>query len=587
MPNEFPALLVSRRRRETGAGWAGARSWLGGAPRLGAIGWPRSSKGTPLHFVAQLDLSDIAAVSGATSLPATGSLAFFISPDSPVVFVPQATSTPTLPPADTPDLGDAGASEAWRTDLSGRPLFPYWPVDFTKLDVTPPPGDDYDEAYDAFVAAQIAAVETHFPRREYHLSPEQAFAGPPIPDWWQTAIHYAAYLEKAVRGAPGAVKRDEDMLDYTQKKLAEARAQGGDVKKAEAAVAMYQSKLAKLHELEPVLRAFAEQVARFAEGRDPWALMTADDMAGLAALWARNREFDRFHSNSGNFPIDYLKKEMFKALPPLASDEFAAFPARVRDLVSEKRAPRPQWWFMAVHYVKRLQEAVRLGVPNASAFRQKNLAAYRKRLDELQPKESRGIFGRKSAPKGNDVVAIEASIAKTEAELVDVRRLAPVFEAFVREVAAWAEGRDPWTLMADADVEELKTRMKRAKEEFGAFASYLAPARINDLEALTLRTMATADERGYAALPESVRAFINRNCLLPSGSWHQMFGRGVEIQGASSAMREEGYVLLLQLVADDMMEWSFGDNGAYQFWISPSDLARRNWSGVKMTFECH
>ena len=66
-----------------------------------------------------------------------------------------------------------------------------------------------------------------------------------------------------------------------------------------------------------------------------------------------------------------------------------------------------------------------------------------------------------------------------------------------------------------------------------------------------------------------------------------MFGRGVEIQGNSSAMGEEGYIMLLQLTHDDLMHWGFGDNGVYQFWISPADLAKHNWAAVKMTFECH
>jgi uncharacterized protein YwqG len=66
-----------------------------------------------------------------------------------------------------------------------------------------------------------------------------------------------------------------------------------------------------------------------------------------------------------------------------------------------------------------------------------------------------------------------------------------------------------------------------------------------------------------------------------------MFGWGVEIQDDSRAMREQGNIMLLQLTYDDLMHWSFGDNGVYQFWIAPEDLIRQNWSAVKMTFECH
>ena len=84
-----------------------------------------------------------------------------------------------------------------------------------------------------------------------------------------------------------------------------------------------------------------------ARGRDPWALMNPAEMAHLASLWARNSEFAAFHFNQGKFPIDYLKNEMFKALPAV-DVAFAAFPAAVRSLIDEKRAPWPQWWFMAV-----------------------------------------------------------------------------------------------------------------------------------------------------------------------------------------------------------------------------------------------
>jgi hypothetical protein len=45
--------------------------------------------------------------------------------------------------------------------------------------------------------------------------------------------------------------------------------------------------------------------------------------------------------------------------------------------------------------------------------------------------------------------------------------------------------------------------------------------------------------------------------------------------------------LAVRFTYDDLMHWSFGDNGVYQFWISPADLAQQNWAAAKMTFECH
>ena len=420
------------------------------------------------------------------------------------------------------------------------------------------------------------------------MTADQAFAGPPIPDWWQTAIHYANYLEKALLNVPNLIKREQGSLEYALKKVEEAQSKGpNELKKAKAYVAICESKIAKLHQLQPAFAEFAAEVSNFSKGRDPWALMNPDEMAHLASLWARNPEFAAFHSNQGKFPIDYLKNEMFKALPAADTPAFAAFPAPVRNLIDEKRAPRPQWWFMAVHYAKRLQEAARLGVPNATKWRLDNIAAYRKRIDELQPKDALAVFRRMTSPKSADVTKLEAEIAKAEAELAKLGQLEVTFKQFVEETSNWARDRDPWSLMQPADVAQLDAQMKRAREEFRDFAASYVPHRREELETSALVTMASADARGYAALPEPVRTLINRDYLLPAGGWHQMFGRGVEIQGNSCAMREEGYIMLLQLTHDDLMHWSFGDNGVYQFWISPADLAKRNWAAAKMTFECH
>jgi Domain of unknown function (DUF1963) len=585
----FPTLLVSRRPRQIGVDWAGARSWLGGAPRIGPAAWPRDNEAVPLQFVAQIDLAEVAAVTGGTPLPDKGSLAFFIGRTGAVVFVPETENdTPVMPPPGTPDLEEYGGSADWRTDLAGRPLYPYWPVDFAMLDVPSLPSDEDEDGMEAFHAAEVVAVEKLLPRREYNLSPEQAFAGPPIPDWWQTAIHYANYLAKAVSNIPNALKTEQASLDYAHKKVEEAQSQGTrELKKAEDYVVLCERKIAGLRQLRPAFLEFTAQVSALSEGRDPWALMAAAETDRLASLWSRNSEFAAFHGNHGNFPLVYLKEQMFKALPAAGTSEFASFPASVRTLVEEKRAPRPQWWFAAIHYAKCLQDAVRLGIPGATKRPQDNLAALRKRLDVLQPKDALAVFRRMISPKSANVAKFEEDIAKAEGDLARLRQLEVAFKSFVEQTRKWTEGRDPWSLMQSEDVLQLQAHMKRAQEEFGDFASSYTPHNYKSLETSTLIAMASADDRGYAALPEPVRQVINRDCLLPVRGWHQMFGQGSEIQGDSSAMREEGYIMLLQLTYDDMMHWSFGDNGVYQFWISPDDLGQRNWASAKMTFECH
>jgi hypothetical protein len=79
---------------------------------------------------------------------------------------------------------------------------------------------------------------------------------------------------------------------------------------------------------------------------------------------------------------------------------------------------------------------------------------------------------------------------------------------------------------------------------------------------------------------------IDTQYLLPTQGWHQMFGRGVDIHG-NAACENEGNVMLLQLVYDDMLHWRFGDMGAYQFWIPPDALAAGDWAAARVTFEAH
>jgi hypothetical protein len=141
--------------------------------------------------------------------------------------------------------------------------------------------------------------------------------------------------------------------------------------------------------------------------------------------------------------------------------------------------------------------------------------------------------------------------------------------------------------MQRADIAQWEATYKRGLSEFDRFARYGAPGGLNGFETATLLALAsTTDEKAHAVLPPAVQALINEQYLLPSSFWHQMFGRGVEIQG-NAAAENEGNHMLLQLVYDDMVDWQFGDMGAFQFWIVPEDLRRRNWGAVRVTFECH
>jgi len=212
--------------------------------------------------------------------------------------------------------------------------------------------------------------------------------------------------------------------------------------------------------------------------------------------------------------------------------------------------PPPQWWYSAIHFSDCLRIATTFGVPNKVRVRQQGV----------------------SDPQR--LAAVET-----------FQQGIPAFEKFAAEVAAWAQGRDPWTFLTPPDAEQLAAFFERASEEFREYTLFSLPHSLDDLSTATLIELATGEERAYATLPPRIQHLINEKYLLPVGQAHQMFGEAIDIQGGAAEQAETNY-LLLRLNHDDMMHWGFGDDGAYHFFISPDDLAKGNWESARMTFEC-
>lgn len=247
----------------------------------------------------------------------------------------------------------------------------------------------------------------------------------------------------------------------------------------------------------------------------------------------------------------------------------------------------PFWWHTAEHYAACLRTDLVDTVPHLLDYHRRSVDRARTRSASLQPTGVAGLLsalGLRSAQKSPDVQKAEEELIRCERVLEKFTRLVPEFERFVQDVSDWIGEKDPWEFMPHEAVEELKSIFERGKKNFGEFRRN-TPQFFDQLETETLLALATADDRAYATMPEALRTLINTKYLLPSSYWHQMFGWGVDIQGAVWGYEDQ--VLLLQLVYDDMMHWDFGDIGAYQFWISPNDLILGNWDAVKVTFEGH
>lgn len=245
--------------------------------------------------------------------------------------------------------------------------------------------------------------------------------------------------------------------------------------------------------------------------------------------------------------------------------------------------PRMFWWHSSQYFAAGLKRALR-SLPLCVEDRRRNLEAARVRLEDLRPKGLLSALGFRSNQASEDVKSAEDYVGRLETQLAEFELLSPDFESFVHGVDDWARGKDPWQFMPPEAVQVLSSTIERGRKVFDELTRFYTPKSLDRLETETLLALATADDRAYATMPEELRTLINTQYLLPSSHWHQMFGRGVDIQG-NAAIENDGNVMLLQLVYDDMLHWRFGDMGAYQFWIPPDDLAKGNWAAVKVTFE--
>ncbi len=295
-------IAIIRKPREKDRDWSKDRSWFGGLPRLDGQAWPRGKDGVPLPFVAQLDLAEIAAANPDTPLPKAGSLAFFINTGA-VLYVPPGDHSPTPGPDDLPH-----AYEECHYPLPERPspvtqpLFPFWPVEPVRLRMPDdlPPMDEDGENAEAIEAAQSGALTAIVPRRKYFFSASssqmEAIAGADTV-WWYCADLALRQLQAALDYVPRAIAGREKSIADGQAYQARLRAAPELDEEALANSRSWEevnrAAIPKLESEGRGLAEFIEHFAGFVAGRDPWEVMTQEEIAVLTEVLATaKRDFE-------------------------------------------------------------------------------------------------------------------------------------------------------------------------------------------------------------------------------------------------------------------------------------------------------
>ena len=134
-------------------------------------------------------------------------------------------------------------------------------------------------------------------------------------------------------------------------------------------------------------------------------------------------------------------------------------------------------------------------------------------------------------------------------------------------------------------LEELRVNgMPSSKERH--YGHYQLPMALNDWLAYAAVHGAEAGltdpEAATLIPPEVVSVLAHRH----AGRNHQMLGLGEVIQVAADEMKDR-YLLLLQLAPDAALNWTIGEMGPLQYWITPEDLAARRFENTILTIEAY
>lgn len=301
---EPPALVLVRKARQSGDNWFGAKSYLGGLPKLGTTPWPRDAAGKPLYFMAQLDLAEIDRSSaGRSVLPKTGALAFFIGGPKYgcILHVREPGATFTPAPAGRVPPRDVGGSELVDPAFRHGPQeFPFWAVEFHALSTGPAyiPGDPdtFEMAHDA----QYADIKSRFGERKYSFSLQAACekAGlDDLPLYGLAALMFAERVPRMVDAVASARQRGASDLEKATARLSALEAgqpapagQGrfGDPEKekanAESWINIGRKTLANAEANAGAVAAYVERVREAMPDIDPFRPVTGDEAAKLDAL---------------------------------------------------------------------------------------------------------------------------------------------------------------------------------------------------------------------------------------------------------------------------------------------------------------
>jgi len=176
---------------------------------------------------------------------------------------------------------------------------------------------------------------------------------------------------------------------------------------------------------------------------------------------------------------------------------------------------------------------------------------------------------------GGEDAGADAQIATLEAEIARIERQRNALPTMVQALDGFVGDRSLWERLSAAEQSLVGEILAEVSANYAELMDGMVPASIGDLATVSLRAMVSGPPEALAQVPDEALTRINREHRLAARAQHRLLGP--DVSGES--------VLLLQLGADDLMEWRWEETKVFRFRIARDDAQAGNWAAATLAFE--
>ncbi|EIZ80763.1 hypothetical protein WSK_0736 [Novosphingobium sp. Rr 2-17] len=230
------------------------------------------------------------------------------------------------------------------------------------------------------------------------------------------------------------------------------------------------------------------------------------------------------------------------------------------------------WWHSVAHLADRIEVALEAS--------DGQLARRRATRDDRQGLAS--IVASDLDAGNDDIDAIETDVLDAEAQITSLERQREALTQMMRALDGFVADRPTWQPLTTDERALVADILAEVTANYRDVTQDHVPDSLSALATVSLRAMVSGPPDAFAQMPEDALSRVNRQHRLATHVQHRLFGPARDYYASGDT---DGTILLLQLGADDLMEWRWDEAKVFRFRIAAADALAANWGAATLSFE--